>query len=122
MVPNQRDFVKAVRKELGLTPTQLGNKLGKPNGYSSANSWETTNAKNFRGLSYEDTMTMLELCGWLNMSEDASENAESPVDPLARIAVGVAALEKGQAEIVRLLREEQEALQSPPRAASKGKK
>lgn len=108
-------------KERGLTPTALGNKLGKPNAYNAVNSWTTTNAKNSRGLGYEDTIAMLELCGWLNMTGDVTANDSTPADPLAALATAVAAVERGQAEILRLLRAEKEARTSRPRAAPKVK-
>lgn len=88
MAPTQREFVRLVREHLGLSPTELGEKLGKRNAYGSANSWETENPKNYRKLSYTDTMRMLELCGWLNMAGEAPSTVE-PANQVDEIRVAV---------------------------------
>lgn len=84
--PNQREFIRAVRAFLNVTPTELGDLLGKRNAYNAVNAWETDNRSNFRKLSYQDTIAMLELCGWLPATwwEDATGPRTGVVTPVAR--------------------------------------
>lgn len=100
---DQRAFVRAVRERLGITPTDLGKVLGKPNAYNSVNSWETTTQKNYRKLSFTDTMMLLRLCGWLSMDSDALEAAAIPPDPLAQLGAGIERILLNQQEILRRL-------------------
>lgn len=113
--PDQRAFVKAARAKLGLTPTELGDRLGKKNAYSAVNSWETTTAKNYRGLSFEDTVKILQLCDWLDMDEDARDAAGIPPDPLEEIGEGVE-------EILAIVRELRALRASPQRRPASGSK
>lgn len=107
MAPDQRTFVRAALKQLGLTPTQLGNRLGKDNGYSAVNSWTTEQPKNYRRLSFDDAMRIAEFCGWLNMRADAVAEAHDPAplpsDPQAAMLVLLGAILHNQAEALPLL-------------------
>lgn len=117
MAPDQRAFVRAVRAHLGLSPTELGERLGKRNAYASVNAWETTNAKNYRRLSYTDTMALLELAGWLNMLEDAPDLTAAP-DPLEEVARGVRDLLSGQERLLAELSQEPARAKPAPRRAA----
>lgn len=66
----QREFVEAVMAKTGLSQTELGVELRKPNAYQTVHGWITGKGK----LLYEDTIAMLAMCGWLNMSEASVEN------------------------------------------------
>lgn len=89
VTPNQKEFVIRALKELGLTPTELGNKLGKKNGYNAVNAWTTDRPSNFRRISYEDTMTILEMCDWLKMGSEQPTlrlaAREQPANELAEL-------------------------------------
>jgi len=111
----QPDFVRAVMAELGLSQTDLGVALKKPNAYATVHGWISGRLK----LGYDDTMKMLELCGWLNMGEDARRAAGLPPDPLEQIATGVRELLDNQKEFLDAVAEQRATPKRPGRARPK---
>ncbi len=72
MPVSQDAFLLAVKRQLGLdTPTELGEAAGAANAYSQAHKW----LKGERRLSFQTTMRLLELAGWL--TEDARRALEA---------------------------------------------
>lgn len=102
MAPTQPDFVRAVLDRLGITQTDLGRLLRYPQPYQDAHRLLVGG----RNLSYDDTMLLLERCGWLNMGEAEpaiSSPASQGVDHLEEIAAALKDLTESQAEILRRL-------------------
>lgn len=75
-----------------------------PNGGSQVSRW----AAGTHALSYENTMSLLEACGWLNLenqpsSEQAGQRGKVSPDPLEEVGRALRALEGGQKRMIRLL-------------------
>lgn len=112
MAPTKAAFVHAVMDHLGLSQTDLGIALRKGNAYQTVHGWLGR-----KKLGYDDTMAMLELCGWLNM------DAEAPTKPARanhedghqeEIAAALRDIAAAQEEILRRLPPAD--AQAPPRA------
>lgn len=122
MAPTARQVVDLAIEKLKLEPEPgkgYGGPLSRELGLSYQRVYRWLKPGN--GPDAEGLLVVLERCGWLNIDEDVLVDVELPQDPLAELAKGVAALQDGQKEMLRLLRSRPAVRRSTPRAAAKRK-
>jgi len=87
-IPDSKAFVRAVAKQLGAKGNvDFAEKMGWTGAQPPGNIGRWLAGKS--SPSYENTMEMLERCGWLNMSEGVQPQDLIARDPLAALAAKV---------------------------------